>query len=57
MSSFNLRNIHRTSASMFKPFSIACLVAVASLGWTAFIAAQIPNTFTNGQVADADKVN
>ena len=57
MSSFNLRNMHRTSASMVKPFSIACLVAVASLGWTAFAAAQVPNTFNNGEVADADKIN
>ena len=57
MSSFNLRNMHRTSASMFKPFSIACLVAVVSLGWTAFAAAQVPNTFNNGEVADADKIN
>ena len=57
MSSFNLRNMQRISALMVKPFCIACLVAVASLGWTAFAAAQVPNTFNNGEVADAENIN
>ena len=47
----------RIKTLMLRPFAVACLVAVASLGWTAFVAAQVPHTFSNGEVADADKMN
>ena len=57
MASFSPRDMYRTSTSMLRPFAAACLVVVASLGWTAFAAAQVPNTFNNGEVADADKIN
>ena len=57
MASFSPRDMYRTSTSMLRPFAAACLVAVASMGWTAFAAAQVPNTFNNGEVADADKIN
>ena len=39
IASLSAQALYRMSTSMLRPFAVACLVAVASLGWTGWAAA------------------